>query len=99
MIVGPGTHRRPVALDAEVAPILEFAGHVGGGGSGLQPQGMAAEINQARALAILWVMEFRRERGERIGRVQGVRGRCSGHAVGACMRVPQTAQVRRASLP
>ena len=56
---------------------------------GLQPQGVAAKVQNLSACSIVGVMELLGEAGEGIRRVMS---RCA--QAGACMTVPQTLQVR-----
>lgn len=101
MIGNPWTCARGVTEYSQAAPILKFLLDHRGGGSGLQPEGMAAKVQQLASLRIVRVMKLVRKRGERIRRIQslGLRAlKILRSQVGACMTVPQTLHVRRGRL-
>ncbi len=85
----------------QAPPILKFLLDHCGGGLRLQPQGMAAKVQQLASLRIVRMMKLLRKAGERIRRIlrRGVRARrvLRGQA-GACMTVPHTLHVRRDKL-
>jgi hypothetical protein len=86
-----------VSQHAQSSPVREFLLDHFCCGFGLQPQRVAAKVQEFSARGIAWVMEFLGEAGEGIRRVMGGGGRelkiLPGQA-GARMIVPQTLQVR-----
>ncbi len=90
-----------MAEHAQPAPVGQFLLDVVRRGLGLQSQGMTGEVDQLAAAAVVWMMEFRGVR------CQGIlcivrEGRCCIEfrmfQAGAAITVPQTPQVRWATL-